>query len=84
MTNDALEFVGRITAQTTPTPIYQPPQWFQAVQASAAIATTLGVLIALYVAALREPRKAAAERKHHNAQLNALRRAQMGRVAAQA
>ena len=42
------------------------------------------MLIALYVAALREPRKAAAERKHHNAQLNALRRAQMGRVAAQA
>src|SRR5262249_15990472 len=54
------------------------------VQAAAAIATTIGMLIALYVAAIREPRKAAAERRHHTAQLNALRRAELARVAAQA
>ncbi len=50
----------------------------------AAVATTIGVLIALYVAVIREPRKAAEERRHHEAQMDALRRAHGKRVAAQA
>ena len=50
MTNDALAFVGHISAN-------QAPVWLQEVQAIAGIATTIGVLIALYIAAIREPRK---------------------------
>jgi hypothetical protein len=62
----------------------QPPLWLQVAQAVAAVATTVGVLVALYVAVVREPRKAAAERKHHVAQMNALHRAERERIAAQA
>jgi len=68
MTNDALAFVGRISAN-------QAPVWLQEVQAIAGIATTIGVLIALYIAAIREPRKDAADRT---------RRAEQARIAAQA
>jgi hypothetical protein len=77
MTNDALAFVGRISAN-------QAPVWLQEVQAIAGIATTIGVLIALYIAAIREPRKDAADRRHHAAQIDALRRAEQARIAAQA
>ena len=77
MTNDALAFVGRISAN-------QAPVWLQEVQAVAGIATTIGVLIALYIAAIREPRKDAAVRRHHAAQIDALRRAEQARIAAQA
>jgi hypothetical protein len=54
------------------------------IQAVAAIATTIGVLVALYVAVIREPRKTAEERRHHRAQMDALHRAESERVAAQA
>ncbi|HTX98024.1 MAG TPA: hypothetical protein VME67_26270 [Mycobacterium sp.] len=84
MTNDALVSVGRITAQGTSDVVNQLPLWVQEIQAVAAVATTIGVLIALYVAIVREPRKAAEERKHHKARFDALRRAQGKRVAAQA
>lgn len=60
------------------------PTWSVAIQAAASVATTIGVLIALYVAVVREPRKADEERKRHEAQMNALNRAEMDRVAAQA
>lgn len=84
MTDDALVFVGRITAQDVSIAVGQPPLWLLVIQAVAAIATTIGVLIALYVAAIREPRKASEERRHHIAQMNALHRAEKERVAAQA
>ncbi|HEX4395016.1 MAG TPA: hypothetical protein VH084_26270 [Mycobacterium sp.] len=42
------------------------------------------MLIALYVAVIREPRKAEEERKRHEAQMEALNRAEMDRVVAQA
>jgi hypothetical protein len=58
--------------------------WLQEIQAVAAVATTIGVLIALYVAIVREPRKAAEERRYHEVQMAALRRAHGKRVAAQA
>lgn len=65
-------------------PLSNTPTWFLFVQAAAAISTTVGVLIALYVAVIREPRKAAEERKRHQAEMDALSRAETERVAAQA
>ncbi len=53
-------------------------------QAIAAVATTIGVLIALYVAVIREPRKAAEERRHHEARMDKIHHAYSERVAAQA
>jgi hypothetical protein len=84
MTNNALEFVGHINALGPPIAANQTPVWLQEVQAIAGIATTMGVLIALYIAAIREPRRDAAERRHHAAQIDALRRAEQARIAAQA
>ena len=72
------------TAQGTPGGVNQVSVWFQEIQATSAIATTVGVLIALYVAVIREPRKAAAERRNHKARLEALERAARERIAAQA
>lgn len=71
MTNDTLVFAGRITAQDTSDVANQLPLWLQEIQAVAAIATIIGVLIALYVAVVREPRKAAEEGKRHKAQIDA-------------
>jgi hypothetical protein len=57
VTSDASVLVGRITAQGTSNAGDRLALWLQGTQAIAAIATTLGVLIALYVAVVREPRK---------------------------
>ena len=81
---DALVFLTRITAQGTSHVLNQMPIWVQFIPATAAAATTMGVLIALYVAVVREPKKAAEERRHLKAQMYALRRAERQRVAAQA
>ena len=62
MTSDASVLVGRITAQGTSNAGDRLALWLQGTQAIAAVATTLGVLIALYVAVVREPRKVAEER----------------------
>jgi hypothetical protein len=62
----------------------QSPEWLQVIQAIGGIATTIGVLIALYIAAIREPRKDAAERRHHAAQISELHNAEKERLAAQA
>ncbi len=51
MNNNALEFVGHINALGPPIAANQTPVWLQEVQALAGIATTMGVLIALYIAA---------------------------------
>ena len=80
MNNHALEFVGHINALGPQIAANQTPMWLQEVQALAGIATTMGVLIALYIAAIREPRKDAAERRHHAAQIDALRRAAPNRL----
>ena len=84
MTDDAVVFVGRITAQGASDAVNQLTLWLQEIQAIAAVATTIGVLITLYVAVVREPRKAAAERKRHEAQIDALRHVRGKRVAAHA
>ena len=80
MTNGALVFVGHIAAQGTSDSVNQLPLWLQETQAIAAVATIIGVLIALYVAVVREPRKAGEERRRHKAQIDALRRASRGNV----
>ena len=76
--------MAHISAQGTSDVVNQTSLWLQEIQAISAVATTVGVLIALYVAAIREPRKAAAESRRHKAQMDALRRAHGRRVTAQA
>jgi hypothetical protein len=79
MTDHALMLVGRIAAQGPSPTVSQPPHWLSVAQATGAVATTIGVLIALYIAAIREPRKDAADRRHHAAQIDALHRAEKER-----
>jgi hypothetical protein len=50
----------------------QSPQWIQITQAIGSVATTIGVLTALYIAVIRDPRKASQEHIHHLERLNAL------------
>jgi hypothetical protein len=83
MTHRALLSVAHV-AQGPSDVVDQTSIWLQEIQAISAVATTVGVLIALYVAAIREPRKAAAESRRHKAQMDALRRAHRKRVTAQA
>jgi hypothetical protein len=84
MTEHALLSVAHISAQGPSDVVNQTALWLQEIQAISAVATTIGVLIALYVAIVREPRKAAEERKRHKARFDALRRAHGKHVAAQA
>jgi hypothetical protein len=56
----------------------------QEVQAVGAMATTIGVLTALYIAVIRDPRKASQEHRHHLERMDALHRVHMDRVEAQA
>lgn len=84
MTNDASALVGQISAQGALGANDRLTIWLQGTQAIAAVATTIGVLIALYVAVIREPKKAAGEHRRHAAQIDAVRRAVRKRVAAQA
>jgi hypothetical protein len=67
----------------TPAPS-QLSHWLQLIQAVAAVATTVGVLTALYIAMIREPRNNAEEHRHHVAQLNELHRVKEERAGAQA
>ena len=67
----------------TPAPS-QLSHWLQLIQAAAAVATTIGVVTALYIAMIREPRKNAAEHRRHVAQLNELHRDKDERAGAQA
>jgi hypothetical protein len=60
------------------------PLWLQTIQATGAIATTVGVLIALYIALIRDPREASEEHKHHVEQMAALHRARVERFEAHA
>ena len=53
-------------------------------QATAAVATTISVVIALYVTVIREPRRAAEDARRSQARLDALHRAVRERIAAQA
>jgi hypothetical protein len=62
----------------------QSQQWIQITQAIGSAATTIGVLTALYIAVIRDPRKASEEHIHHLERLNALRSVERERIGAQA
>jgi hypothetical protein len=83
MTNHAF-VLASITAQWTSQSTTQSPLWLQITQAIGAIATTVGVLIALYIALIREPREAFEAHKYHVAQMTALSRFKSERFGAQA
>jgi hypothetical protein len=57
MTDHPLVLVGPMTAQCASQAASQSPLWLQVIQATGAIATTVGVLIALYIAVIRGPGK---------------------------
>ncbi|HYX99721.1 MAG TPA: hypothetical protein VE908_09275 [Mycobacterium sp.] len=84
MTNDALMLVERITAQGTSEGVNQMTLRLQEIQAIGAVATTIGVLTALYIAVIRDPRKASQEHVHHLERMNALHRVHTDRIEAQA
>jgi hypothetical protein len=64
--------------------VNQMAPWLTETQATAAVATTLSVFIALYVTVVREPRRAAEEARRREARMDTLRRAVRERIAAQA
>jgi hypothetical protein len=72
------------TAQYAPQAASLSPTWLQVIQAIGSVATAVGVLIALYVALIREPKEASAEHRHHVAQMDALRSVKNERLWAQA
>jgi hypothetical protein len=84
MTNHALAFANSVTAQCGSPSLSASPTWLQMTQAASAIATTVGVLIALYIALVREPRQAFEAHKHHVARMGELRRIKSERFGAQA
>jgi hypothetical protein len=82
--NLPLEFVRQASAQCASQAASSSPSWLQEIQATGAVATTVGVLIALYIAVIRDPREASAEHQHQMAQMAALQRARADRAAAHA
>lgn len=84
MTIHALALANSVTAQCGSPAPNASPLWLQVTQAGGAIATTVGVLIALYIALIREPREAFEEHKYHVVRMEALRRIKSERFGAQA
>jgi hypothetical protein len=84
MISHALALSDPITARSASQAVLQSPLWFQVVQTVAAIATTIGVLTALYIAVIRDPRKASQEHLHHVERMSALHKVAKERAAAQA
>ena len=84
MITHALVLGGPMAAPCASQAVTQSPQWLQLVQAIGSSATTVGVLIALYIAIIREPREASEVHRYHEAQREALHRAKRERAAAQA
>jgi anti-sigma factor RsiW len=81
---DVVVFLTRITAQGTSHVVNPTPFWVQVIPAATAVTTTIGMLIALYVAVVRELKSAAEEYRHHKTQTDALHQAELQRVTAQA
>jgi hypothetical protein len=59
-------------------------EWIQIIQAVGAFATTIGVLTALYIAVVRDPRNASNEHRHHAERMDALDRIKNERAVMQA
>lgn len=72
MINHTLVLADPVTVRCVSQVIGQPPQWLQVIQAVAAIATTVGVLLAVCVAVIRDPRNATRQHRHHVERMNAL------------
>lgn len=70
MITHALVLGGPMAAPCASQAVTQSPQWLQLVQAIGSSATTIGVLIALYIAIIREPREASEVHWHHEAQMH--------------
>lgn len=84
MSIHAFASAGRIVADCATPAASQSPSWLPMIQATGSIATAVGVLIALYIAVIRDPREASAEHRHHLAQMEAIHRAKIERFGAQA
>ena len=56
MTNPAIVLAAPMTAQCASQAVSQSPLWLQVIRATAAVATTIGVLMALYIVVIRDPR----------------------------
>jgi hypothetical protein len=84
MIDHALVLAGPMTAPCASQAASQSPQWLQVMQATGAVATTVGVLIALYLVVIRDPREASEEHRHQVAKMDALHHVQTERVGAQA
>jgi hypothetical protein len=82
--NHPLDFMGQVTAQCASQAPTSSPLWLQVIQAAGGLATTVGVLIALYIALIRDPRESSEEHRHHVAQMAALQRAKAERASAHA
>jgi hypothetical protein len=82
--NHPLEFIGQAAVQCASQAPTAAPLWLQVIQAAGGLATTVGVLIALYIAVIRDPREASEEHRHHVAQMAALQRAKADRAGAHA
>ena len=83
MIDHALVLAGPMTAPCASQAPSQSPQWLQVLEATGAMATTDGVLIAVYIVVIRDPRK---PRKNTNTtlQMGVLQRVKTERVGAQA
>lgn len=84
MTDHIQGLVNSLAAPCAPLGATQTPHWLQVVQAGGAIATTVGVLTALYVVIVREPREASQIHRNHVARMDAFQRAKAERAAVQA
>jgi hypothetical protein len=84
MMNHVLGVMDPATALCAAQAASQSPQWIQITQAIGSVATTIGVLTALYIAVIRDPRKASQEHIHHLERLNALYSVKKERIGAQA
>jgi hypothetical protein len=84
MFTGALTSAARLTAECVPQAVSQSPTWLQMIQATGSVATAVGVLIALYIAVIRDPREASAEHKHQVARMETLHHAITQRFGAQA
>lgn len=69
---DALVFLTRITAQGTAHVHNRTSLWLQVRPTTAAVLTTIGVLITLYIAIVRGRKRAPREGGSHQTQMNAL------------
>ena len=84
MTVHALAFANSVVAQCASQIVSAAPSWLQIMQAVGNIATAVGVLTALYIAVIRDPKEATAEHKDHVARMEAFHRARAERFEAQA